>query len=145
MKMIIRAANQEDLKKLAILLHQLSPSSEEDDLEKLKQILDKIIKDGYHYLCIVDENNEMIGTGTLLIQKNLSHGGMNYGHIENIVVDINYRKKGIGKKIILHLIEKAKENKCYKVILDCKKENVPFYAKCGLSETGEVSMRLDFD
>ena len=142
--MIIRNVKLEDLNEIVSLLKQLSPSSEEDDMDKLKDILNKIIKDDCHYLCVVEENNKIIGSGTLLIQKNLSHSGQPYGHIENIVVHINQRGKGIGKKIVLYLIEKAKENNCYKTILDCKKENVPFYIKCGFEETGEVEMRISF-
>ncbi|MBW2978281.1 GNAT family N-acetyltransferase [Candidatus Woesearchaeota archaeon] len=143
--MQIRKADQEDIRKLMPLLRQLSPGPDEDDLDQLKQISDQIIKDEYHYLCVVEEDNGIIGSGTLLIQKNLSHGGRPYGHIENIVVDINHRKKGIGKEIARHLIEKAKENNCYKVILDCKKENIPFYEKCGFNDTGEVEMRISFE
>ena len=33
----------------------------------------------------------------------------------------------------------AEEAGCYKVILDCSEENVPFYAKCGLTKK-EVQM-----
>ncbi|MBN2112315.1 GNAT family N-acetyltransferase [Candidatus Woesearchaeota archaeon] len=143
--MIIRTAKHEDLKQIIGLLKQLSPSSEEDDFEKLKQILEKITEDEFHYLCVVEEDHKIVGSGTLLIQKNLGRAGKPYGHIENIVVDMNHRKKGIGKEIIFHLIEKAKEHGCYKVILDCKKENIPFYEKCGMKETGEVSMRMDFN
>jgi hypothetical protein len=36
----------------------------------------------------------------------------------------------------------AKENTCYKVILDCSKSNVEFYKKIGFKEH-EVSMRID--
>ena len=38
----------------------------------------------------------------------------------------------LGKKIVYHLINLAKENGCYKVILNCNENNVGFYEKCGL-------------
>jgi glucosamine-phosphate N-acetyltransferase len=142
--MIVRTAKQEDLKPIVSLLKQLSPCSEEDDFEKLRQIFEKINNDEFHYLCVVEEDGEIVGSGVLLVQKNIGRAGKPYAHIENIVVDMNHRKKGIGKKIVLHLIEKAKEKNCYKVILDCKKENIPFYEKCGMKDTGEVCMRMDF-
>ena len=144
----IREANPEDLKKIINLLYQLSPPSDEDkeaNLNELKQILDKITKDENYSLCVFDNNGEIFGCGLLLIQMNISHGGHPYGHIETIVVDVNHRKKGVGKKIVTYLIEKAREKKCYKVVLDCKKDNIPFYGKCGLSKTGEVSMRINFN
>ena len=143
--MIVRKAKSDDLNRIVSVLKQLSPSSEEDDFEKLKQIFDKINNDEFHYLCVVEEDGEIVGSGTLLMQKNIGRAGRPYGHIENIVVDMNHRKKGIGKEIVIHLIEKAKENNCYKVILDCKKENMPFYEKCGMKDTGEVCMRINFD
>lgn len=143
----IRKVNLEDFGELLSLLNQLSPISKEEKiyLKESINILKEIIKDKCHYLCVVEQNNSLIGTGTLLIQKNLSHAGKPYAHIENIVVDSSQRGKGIGKQIVLHLIEKAKESKCYKVILDCKKENIPFYNKCGMSETGEVEMRINLN
>ncbi|MBD3355079.1 GNAT family N-acetyltransferase [Candidatus Woesearchaeota archaeon] len=141
----IRKAKSGDLKELMDILNQLSPSSEEKDTEKLQSTFDKINQDKNYHLCVAEENNQLVGTGLLLIQMNISHNGRPYAHIENIVVDKNHRKKGIGKKIILYLVEKAKKAGCYKIILDCEKKNIPFYEKCGLYETGEVEMRLDCD
>lgn len=34
------------------------------------------------------------------------------------------------------LIKIAHESGCYKVILDCSDDNVPFYQKCGLERKG---------
>ena len=141
--MQIRKVKLEDLKELIGLLEQLSPHSEQIDLEKLQTILDNITKDEKHYLCVVEEDNQVIGTGVLLIQLNISHNGRPYGHIENIVVDSDHRKKGIGKKIVLHLLEKAKEANCYKVILNCIEKNIPFYEKYGITPTGEIELRID--
>ena len=142
---MIRKATEEDFEHLLNLLHQLSPLSEKDktDSNILKQILNKIIQDENQHLFVYEENNIPVGTGTLLIQLNLSHGGKPTAHIENVVVHKEHRKKGIGKKLINHLIQEAKNKKCYKVILNCKKENIPFYNNCNLKETGEVEMRLD--
>jgi len=146
---IIRRAKQEDLQNLLNLLNllnQLSPPQQDQNinLEALNQILLKIIQDNNYYLCIFESNNKIIGTGTLLIQMNLSYQGRPYSHIENVVVDKEQRGKGIGKKIINHLIEIARQRNCYKVILNCEKHNTAFYEKSGMKETGEVEMRIDF-
>jgi glucosamine-phosphate N-acetyltransferase len=53
------------------------------------------------------------------------------GHIEDIVVDKELNGKGIGKQLINELSEYAKNNGCYKVILDCKEDISLFYEKCG--------------
>lgn len=145
--MDIREAKLEDLDKLLQLLYQLSQPSEDEknaDTQKLRRVLNKIIEDENYYICIFEYDGELFGTGMLLVQLNLSHKGKPFGHIENVVMDEKHRKKGIGLKIIEYLIEKAKEKNCYKVILNCKKNNIPFYEKTGLKENGEVEMRLDF-
>lgn len=144
--MICREAKKEDLNKILNLLSQLSPLSEEDKKvseKEISKVMQKVIDDKNHFLIVAEENGEIIGTGLLLIQLNLFHGGKLSAHIENVVTDENQRGKGIGKKIIEELIKKAKEKNCYKIILDCKKSNVPFYEKCGLKETGEVEMRIN--
>lgn len=140
-----REAKLEDLNDILYLLNQLSSFSEEDkkiSQENLSQVMQKIIENGNHYLIIAEKDNEIIGTSLLLIQLNLFHGGKSSGHIENVITDKNYRNRGVGKEMIKFLIEKAKEKNCYKVILNCKKENIPFYEKCNLKETGEVEMRI---
>jgi glucosamine-phosphate N-acetyltransferase len=140
--MELRKAEQRDLNAIMNLLNQLSPSNDELNKEVIKEIFNNINQDKNYFLCVIEDNNTIIGTGTILIQMNLSHKGKPYGHIENIVVDENHRKKGVGKDIINFLINKAKENNCYKVILNCKNEIVPFYQGCTMKETG-VQMRLD--
>ncbi len=146
-EMGIRKANEKDLDSLLELLHQLSPPSEEDlkeGKEKLKGILRKMLSNEDYFLCVLEREGKILGTGTLFLQLNISHGGKPVAHIENIVVDSAHRKEGVGRKIIDFLVEKAKEKGAYKIILACKKENIPFYEKSGFKEFS-VEMRLDLD
>ena len=61
------------------------------------------------------------------------HGLSKVGHIEDIVISDSYRKQGLGKQMIDHLVHIAKLSGCYKVILNCAMHNVDFYKKCGFS------------
>jgi glucosamine-phosphate N-acetyltransferase len=140
----IREVKLEDIDKLIFLLDQLSPNKPEIDKIKVTKMLEYNLKSDNHFLVVLENKNEVIGTGQLIIQMNLSHNGSPSSHIENIVVDKNARQKGIGKKIVTFLIEKSKELKCYKVVLNCKKELIPFYQKCQLFDTGNIEMRYDF-
>jgi glucosamine-phosphate N-acetyltransferase len=77
-------------------------------------ILDNINKNSLIYIACVSNINDInnfniIGTGTILIENKFIHGGMNVGHIEDIVVHENYRKNGIAKNIIEALIENGKK------------------------------------
>ena len=84
----------------------------------------------------------VVGTATLLIeQKFIRHGGF-CGHIEDVAVHPEYQGQGIGKSLVQRLIDVAKKRGCYKMILDCSEELVPFYKKVGFHES-DRHMRLD--
>lgn len=85
---------------------------------------------------VIEENNIIIATASIFIEKKFIRNLGIVGHIEDVVVDNKYHGQGLGKKLILHLLEIAKNNKCYKVILDCSEENVGFYEKCGFENKG---------
>jgi glucosamine-phosphate N-acetyltransferase len=40
---------------------------------------------------------------------------------------------GLGRRLILHTTQVAKEMGCVKIVLDCSKETMPFYEKLGYS------------
>ena len=89
-----------------------------------------------HQIIVVELDNNIIATGTILIENKLIHGISKVAHIEDIVVDKKSRGMGLGKKLISFLLNIAENKKCYKTILNCKKENIKFYEKCGLKHNG---------
>jgi glucosamine-phosphate N-acetyltransferase len=90
-----------------------------------------ICQNGKIIVCHV--NNRIIGTGTIIYETKIIHGGKKVGHIEDVVVDPEYRGKGIASYIINMLMDDSKHNNCYKVILDCNDDTIPFYEKHGFS------------
>jgi len=88
--------------------------------------------------------NMVVATGSIIIEKKFIHNLGSVGHIEDIVVSEKYRKMGFGKTIINKLVEYAKYNNCYKVILNCEDNNIGFYEKCGFKRK-ESEMVLYFD
>lgn len=100
--------------------------------------------DHYHPIVITNTTGIVIATGMLLIEQKLIHNCGLVGHIEDISVEKIHQGKGIGKKIVNHLINLAKERKCYKVILNCKSENIAFYEKCGFTHH-DNGMSLKFN
>lgn len=85
---------------------------------------------------ISNENNDVIGTGTMFIENKVIHNFGKVAHIEDVVIDNKYRGKGLGKILINFLTEKAITEKCYKIILDCNEKNKIFYEKCGFKSNG---------
>jgi glucosamine-phosphate N-acetyltransferase len=76
-----------------------------------------------------DDKINIIGSGTIIYEPKIIHGGKYVGHIEDIVVSEKHRNQGIARSILTELKKLAYIKDCYKVILDCSKENMRFYEK----------------
>lgn len=142
----LRLIRSKDLSSIVRILRQLKLDSIDQhyDFDKGEIVLQKIIKEENYYLLLAELNKKIVGTATMLIQNNLTHNGRPYAHIENVVTDQDYRKRGIGKLLLSELINVARSLDCYKVILNCSPENILFYQTVGFRLTGEIEMRLDF-
>src|SRR6056300_407340 len=73
-----------------------------------------------HQIYVIEEvtNKRVIGTGTILIERKLIHNYGLVGHIEDIVIDDDYRQLGLGKILVEYLTDICIFNKqCYKCIL----------------------------
>ena len=115
--------------------------SPEIPLEESKKILSEINNQkGYIFVALKD--NQIIGTSAVLIEKKFLHGGSYVGHIEDVVTRKGYEGKGIGKNLINSCIDAARLQRCYKIILNCRNENVPFYEKLGFHKKHN-EMRMD--
>mgnify|MGYP001421655103 CR=1 FL=1 len=95
-----------------------------------------------HEIYIYFYNNKLVGMGTILIERKIIHNGANVAHIEDLVVDKEHRNKGIANLLINFLKQKAKDRMCYKIILDCAEELVPFYEKNSFKKSA-IQMRID--
>ena len=96
-----------------------------------------------HLIIILKLNKNLIGTGTLLIEKKLTYGGCKMGHIENILIDENYRGNGYGELLVNHLLKLCKEKKCYRVDLNCNSELENCYKKMNLKQK-HICMNIYF-
>ena len=111
----------------------------EYNMENLYRVFDNM-RD--KLILIYEEDGKIIATGSIQFEYKLSHGGYPVGHIEDVVVHPNYRKKSLGRIMVQRLIEEAVFNHCYKVVLSCRLENINFYKRLGFYDN-EYSMRLD--
>ena len=126
-------------------LETLDSLRKASDLDKEigKDILRKIISNPGHIIDVVEENGKIIGSATLFIEQKFIHNGGKVGHIEDVVVSKEYEGRGIGIKLVTSLLEKAKAMNCYKTILDCNDELIPFYERIGFKQEAN-QMRYNY-
>ena len=102
--------------------------------ETATNILKKIIANPDYIIHVAEINGKIVGSTTLLIEQKFIHNGGRVGHIEDVVVSKEYEGRGIGIKLVSSLLEKAKVMNCYKTILDCQNELIPFYERIGFKQ-----------
>jgi len=88
------------------------------------------------------DENQVVGTASLLVEQKFIHAGGRVGHIEDVAVRRDYQRKGVGKLLVQRTIVEAEKAGCYKVLLACFPDRVPFYERLGF-RLYEEGMRLD--
>ncbi|KIK57389.1 hypothetical protein GYMLUDRAFT_46260 [Collybiopsis luxurians FD-317 M1] len=86
----------------------------------------------YYTIVVIDKpTDQIVGVGTVFIERKFLRGLGSVGHIEDIAVDKNQQGKKLGLRIIQALSYISENSGCYKTILNCSDANIPFYEKCG--------------
>ncbi len=135
--------DDEKLINLVNCLNQLSISSCDinGNLDKIRTFLSTCDQQNKH-VYVVKYEHMVVGTGSIFIEQKIIHGMGKVGHIEDIVIDQFHRGNGMSKKLIDILINIAKENECYKIILNCSNDMIEFYEKIGFNRQANC-MRID--
>lgn len=110
--------------------------------EKAREIFNKIKTNPNHFVYVAILDGRVVGSTSMIIEPKFIHDGQSVSHIEDVVVAKEHQGKGIGEMLIRYLLELAKENNCYKTILDCSDEVKPFYEKIGFKRHSNA-MRYD--
>jgi len=136
----IKNYNKNTLKDLNALLLQLSSRGYQATPKQLKSTL----KNKNAYLICLYDGKKIMGTVTLIVIHQIT--GYK-GYIEDVVVDEEYRRRGFGKKLILHIISLAKKMSIES--LELKSENYRvvaniLYKKLGfiIKEANVYSMKI---
>ena len=126
------------------LLSQLTSAekpSEEDFIKRVEEInkrnCEKII------VCENLSDKKIIGTITIIIELKFIHNLGKVAHVEDFVVDSNYRGLHLGTKLMNLAKDLAKKENCYKIILDCNEKLKTFYEKFDFIQNN-YSMQLYF-
>jgi glucosamine-phosphate N-acetyltransferase len=80
---------------------------------------------------VAEIDGRVVGTASLIVEQKYIHGGGLVGHIEDVAVHKDHSRKGIGAALVDHLTKLACSLGCYKAILNCLDQLVPFYSRSG--------------
>eukprot|EP01089_Gocevia_fonbrunei_P002612 TRINITY_DN12539_c1_g1_i1.p1 TRINITY_DN12539_c1_g1~~TRINITY_DN12539_c1_g1_i1.p1 ORF type:complete len:154 (-),score=29.96 TRINITY_DN12539_c1_g1_i1:90-551(-) len=101
-----------------------------------RQVIEFQLNPNVYRIFVLEDakKKKVIGAASLILESKLVHACGKVAHIEDVVVDSTYRGLNLGLKLINRLMEEARKEKCYKVLLDCSDKNVPFYERCGFKK-----------
>lgn len=114
---LIRRAVESDLAAVLSLYTHLHDADEETDGRALERAWQGILADPRTRLFILEHGGVPVSTCVLHILQNLTRGARPYGLIENVVTHREFRNRGFGTALLVHALDRAWQENCYKVML----------------------------
>jgi GNAT superfamily N-acetyltransferase len=143
----IRKIREDELSNLLGLYRHLHPDDPELAVTELEGLWRRILADSQSHYLVAEVAGQIVSTCTLAIILNLTRRARPYGLIENVVAHPDFRRRGIGTRILQAALELAWNHDCYKVILlTGRKDDATFrfYQQAGFEagvKTGFVAKR----
>lgn len=107
--MEIRKFTINDLDDVFELLNQLYENKLK--YESFREIYISKLNDENSYYIVATENDKVIGVLTSELQVKL-HRAKKQSFVEDLIVDKDYRNKGVGKALLQNAVDYAKNNDC---------------------------------
>ncbi len=151
--MIFRKATEKDLSQIIKMIadDELGKTRENYQIPLPKEYIDafnKINSDDNHELIVVEnENFEIIGTLQLTFIQYLTYQGGIRAQIEAVRIRKDQRGIGLGKKMFVWAIQRAKEKKAHVLQLTTDKKRpkaIKFYEDLGFKSSHE-GMKMHFN
>ena len=100
----------------------------------------KYFLEGDQTTVLVLDGNRVIGCGTIcyiVIMPTFSHPTGKRAHLMNVYTAKDYRRQGIGQKIVDLLIGDARKKGATEISLDATEAGRPLYRNCGFTDSEE--------
>lgn len=140
--MVIREAVESDLTNLLKLYMQLHENIMPQLNERLYDLWATIINDNNHHIIVAEEKKQIISSCVIVIVPNLTHQQRPYALVENVITDMNHRKRRLATACLNYAEEIAKEADCYKImLLTGSKEDstLRFYERAGYNRQDKTA------
>ena len=138
---IVRSATQHDLPMVLTLYRHLHPDEPQPEMATAERVWMTLLTSDFTTVIVAQAAELLVSSCTLAIVPNLSRGGRSYGVIENVVTHAEYRKRGLGRRVLAHALDIAARADCYKVHLatGSKRETtLRFYEGAGFHRGGKT-------
>lgn len=106
--------------------------NEMDSKDRLKLFLEK----NTNLSILAEENGVILGTA-------LGSFDGRRGYIQKVVVDKEYRKKGVGQQLVEKVIAKLRALGATYVPISVEEELIHFYENCGFKKTTQLPMNIE--
>jgi ribosomal protein S18 acetylase RimI-like enzyme len=140
----IRIARADDLPELLALLEQLRERSapgvvwERAEDAHAARVLAAILTDDRRVFLVAEAGGAVVGTADLVLVPNLTHAARPIAYVENVVVDRDHRRRGVGAALMAACKDRALEARAYKLQLLSNADRTEahrFYERLGYTES----------
>ncbi|MGW8258237.1 MAG: GNAT family N-acetyltransferase [Thermoguttaceae bacterium] len=139
----IRGCIKEDFQGVLKLLEQLWPEKPLDSDALREVFLRALGSDSQLYVCAID-GEKLVGFGSLSVKHNLWQQGL-LAHLDELIVDELYRGRGIGARLLEHIISQARRKGCARIDLNSafhREDAHKFYKRNGFENRGHVFTKV---
>ncbi|MDD9984932.1 MAG: GNAT family N-acetyltransferase [Spirochaetaceae bacterium] len=112
------------------------------DADAAAAIFEQVRRNPDTVVAVAELDGRIVGTGTLYLLRKFLYGGSTAAHIEDVAVAADRQRAGVGRAVIEYLLGRAEAAGCYKTVLYCEDDVLPFYRRLGFRHTTN-GMRFD--
>ncbi|MCK1362660.1 GNAT family N-acetyltransferase [Bradyrhizobium sp. 199] len=138
---VVRSATDRDLLDVLNLYRHLHPHDPPLETAAAERVWATLLSSSFMNVIVAQAAEALVSSCTLAIVPNLSRGARSYGVIENVVTHADYRRRGLGRRVLAHALDLAWQADCYKVLLatGSKRETtLRFYEGAGFLRGGKT-------
>jgi ribosomal protein S18 acetylase RimI-like enzyme len=140
-EVLVRAAVEDDLPAVLSLYRHLHPREPPLESATAERVWSALLASDLTTVIVAQAAGLLVSSCTLAIVPNLSRGGRSYGVVENVVTHADYRRQGLGGRVLKHALAIAWQADCYKVHLATgsqREATLRFYEGAGFQRGGKT-------
>jgi len=138
-KVSITKATNKDIPLILELLYELDRPKPIDkkEIQVFKNKITDYFSDSQKTILLAKKDSKIVGFASIIFLNRLNRAKQEM-YIPELIVTRQFRNFGIGKKLITHCIDLAKNKNCYRIRLESgnqRKESHKFYKNMGFEQS----------